>query len=210
MTILDIHTHNPVACEAVISCNVDAFHPQPGKLYSVGLHPWHTASATDDDLRLIQTLATHPQVVAIGETGLDTLRGAPLNRQLALLEQHIAIAEQVRKPVIAHCVRASQQLATLWRRTGPHRVDIAVHGFRGNERVARSLLDAGCWLSYGLRHNADAVAATPLSRLLVETDDADIDITAVVAAVAQARGIEPATLEQQARSNVAAFLQHGR
>ena len=206
MTVLDIHTHNLAAREAVISCAVDAFDPQPGLLYSVGIHPWHSASATDGDLERLASLVAHPQVVAIGETGLDTLRGAPLNRQLELLQRHIAIAEQVGKPVIAHCVRASQQLAALWRRTAPHRVAIAVHGFRGNVAVARTLLDAGCWLSYGERHNLAAVAVTPPDRLLVETDDAPTAIGDVVTAVAHAMGIAPADLEHLARRNAAAWL----
>ena len=206
MNVLDIHTHNTAASDAVICCPVTEFNPQPGRLYSVGIHPWHTAEATSDHLRLLAELAEHPPVVAIGETGLDTLRGAPLDRQLALLKRHIAIAERVGKPVIVHCVRASQQMAALWRRTAPHRVAMAIHGFRGNAHVARTLLEAGCWLSFGWHHNAGAVTDTPAARLLAETDDAPHSIADVVAALAHTRGTDPGNLERTARLNAATFL----
>ena len=114
MTVLDIHTHHQAASDAVVSCSVaEAFEPVPGCLYSVGLHPWQSHQATEAHLQLLEQLAEHPQVVAIGETGLDTLRGAPLPRQLELLERHIDVAQRVSKPVVAHCVRASQQLTTM-------------------------------------------------------------------------------------------------
>ncbi len=206
MTILDIHTHPPADSNAVINCRVDTFDPQPGLVYSVGIHPWQSDSATEELLQQLALLAGHQQVVAIGETGLDTLRGAPMDRQLALLQRHVAIAEQAGKPVIAHCVRASQQLAQLWRATAPHRVALAVHGFRSNERVARTLIDAGCWLSFGAQHQAAALKATPPERLLVETDDNPTGIHHTITAVAETLGIDTDAVERLARSNAQAFL----
>ena len=207
MTVLDIHTHRHAAMDAVVSCSVaEIFEPAPGCLYSVGLHPWQSDQATDAHLQLLERLAEHPQVVAIGETGLDALRGAPLPRQLELLERHIDVAQCVRKPVVAHCVRTSQQLATVWRRKAATGISLAIHGFRGNANVARTLIDAGCYLSYGYRFNTAALAVTPIDRLLVETDDAQVNIQQVVALVADALGIEQEKLERQLRCNAARFL----
>ena len=205
-TVLDIHTHRSAEPDAVVSCSLaDGFAPVAGRLYSVGIHPWHSLQADAAMLDLLATLASHPQVVAIGETGLDALRGAPLERQLELLERHIAVAQRVGKPVVAHCVRTSQQLAAAWRRMAPG-VALAVHGFRGNANVARTLLDAGCYLSYGIRFNPAALAITPLDRLLIETDDGQAPIGDVLAAVGRALRLQPEHLERQLRSNAVRFL----
>jgi TatD DNase family protein len=53
--------------------------------------------------------------------------------------------------------------------------------------VARTLLEAGCSLSYGARFNPESVRLTPPDRLFVETDDADISIEEVVRRVMQCR-----------------------
>lgn len=206
-TVLDIHTHRSAEPGAVVSCSLadGGFAPEVGRLYSVGIHPWHSLQAGEAILQWLGELAAHPQVVAIGEMGLDALRGAPLERQLELLERHIAVARRVGKPVVAHCVRTSQQLAAAWRRLAPG-VAMAVHGFRGNANVARTLLDAGCYLSYGIRFNPAALAVTPLDRLLIETDDAPAPIGDVLAAVSRALRLQPERLEPQLRSNAARFL----
>ncbi|MBQ5466721.1 MAG: TatD family hydrolase, partial [Muribaculaceae bacterium] len=66
----------------------------------------------------------------------------------------------------------SQQVLKLWRdNPQAHNVAWAIHGYRGNENVARELLYAGFYLSYGAKFNEKALATTPLDHLLVETDD---------------------------------------
>ena len=72
--------------------------------------------------------------------------------------------------------------------------------------MARTLIDAGCYLSYGCRFNPAALAVTPLDRLLVETDEAQVDIRQVVALVADTLGIEHEKLERQLRCNAARFI----
>ena len=88
------------------------------------------------------------------------------------MQAHINIAAATGKPLIIHCVRTSQQILKLWR-DNPHAHNVAwvIHGFRGNENVARELLNAGFYLSFGTKFNDSSVASTPLDHLLVETDD---------------------------------------
>ena len=183
--IRDIHTHHPKARHAIISVSPEAFAPSKGLYYSVGIHPWDTMQPCNHALRALETLVGHKQVLAVGETGLDSMRGASLPEQERLFAAHIALAEQVGKPLVAHCVRSAQQLVGVWRRTAPHRVPLAIHGFRGNERVAITLLKAGFYLSFGARFNSAALAVTPAHRLLLETDEATISINEVAAQVAE-------------------------
>lgn len=204
--IADFHTHHRQAAHALISVGVREFAPQPGKCYSVGIHPWSVPESNDDDLGFLTEAVSHPQVLAVGETGLDSLRGGPLQRQQQFFERHIALAEQAGKPLVVHCVRTAQQVVALWRTTAPHNVRLAIHGFRGNERVAQTLLNEGFYLSFGARFNASAVVVTPIDRLLIETDDAADGIECVAQAVAQAKGISVQELMHISAANAASFL----
>ena len=204
--ITDFHTHHLHAVHALISVGVRGFAPQPGQWYSVGIHPWAVPESADGDLERLAEAVIHPQVLAVGETGLDSLRGEPLELQRQFFERHIALAEQVGKPLVVHCVRTAQQVIALWRATDPHRVRLAIHGFRGNERVAQMLLSEGFYLSFGVRFNPAAVAVTPADRLLIETDDAAEGIESVAQAVAQVKGISAEELLRITEANAARFL----
>lgn len=187
--IKDIHTHRIDAREAVISVNPWEFNPVEGLYYSVGIHPWQVGRATDADFDRLAECARSDNVLMIGECGIDKLRGGELSMQTGVLERHIALSEQVCKPLVLHCVRASNELCRLRRVLRP-RMPWVVHGFRGNARVAGQLLDAGFYLSYGERFNPEALAITPADRLLAETDESLLPIDEIHRRLAAARQIE--------------------
>lgn len=201
--IANFHTHRHLTPDAILSVEPQHFNPQPGQLYSVGIHPWNTNEVTVDDLRLLDEAARHPQVVAIGETGLDALRGAPLDKQIQIFEHHLQLAELLGKPVVIHSVRTSQQVLKLCRNTTVPR---AIHGMRSNERVARPLIDAGFYLSFGSRFNHATVAATPLDKILIETDDDDLSITDVAQLIAPIVGISVPELIKLTAHNTQRFI----
>ena len=185
ITILDFHTHRLDAAQALISVSPRDFEPQPGLYYSLGYHPWlDPETLTEDDFSLLEERTLHPQVLAIGEAGLDTLRGGDLKLQEAVFAHHLRLAAQLHKPVVVHCVRTSQQILAIRRREGLTAVPLAIHGMRGNEHVARAWLEDGCYLSYGARFNPAAVEVTPRDRLLIETDEAHETIQEVAAMIA--------------------------
>ena len=187
--IKDIHTHRIDAREAVISVNPWEFNPVEGLYYSVGIHPWQVGRATDADFDRLAECATSGNVLMIGECGIDKLRGGDLSMQTGVLERHIALSEQVGKPLVLHCVRASNELCRLRRQLRPSMPWI-VHGFRGNAHVASQLLDAGFYLSYGERFNPEALAITPADRLLAETDESLLPIDEIHRRLAASRQIE--------------------
>ena len=199
--ITNLHSHDTSAQEALISVDIDDFKPQYGKVYSVGLHPWHIGDDWQEKIEQLKEAAQHQLVVAIGETGLDSLKGAPLEVQEQVMQAHINIASASGKPLIIHCVRTSQQVLKLWRdNPEAHNVAWVIHGFRGNENVARQLLDAGFYLSYGSKHNAEALAITPIDHLLVETDDEPSStIKQALKEVAQAKDRSVWRLRRQVR-----------
>lgn len=205
--IFDFHTHHPDATSAIISVHPSQFDPQPGKWYSVGIHPWDTVNGyTDADLDLLKRYASHPQVLAIGETGMDSLRGAELDLQAALFIRHLQLAHAVGKPVVVHTVRTSRQILDARRQAGLNAVPLVIHGMRGNEHVARVLLDAGCCLSFGPHFNTTAVLVTPSDRLLIETDDTNATIDEVATLVAQTLGQKPDDIKKTAADNARRLL----
>ncbi|MDE7397429.1 MAG: TatD family hydrolase [Muribaculum sp.] len=174
MKISDIHTHRYGASDSIYNLpNPDSVVP-PGSLISVGLHPWDTnIPDTDSVVEKIAVMAqNNPSVVAIGETGLDNRRGAPLDRQLQLLLCHISIAEKTHKPLILHIVGAWSEIIHLKKQLQPTTPWI-IHGFRGKPALARQLLDAGFYISIGKHYNPDSVAIIPTDRLFIETDESD-------------------------------------
>lgn len=205
MDILDCHTHRLDARAALISVDPRQFDPQPGLWYSVGYHPWNDIGAlTAADFDLLERCASHPQVLAIGETGMDSLRGGDLNTQEAIFVRHLKLAHTLGKPVMVHNVRCTQRILAARHRAAFEDVSLAIHGMRGNEHVAHTLLDAGCYLSFGTRFNPAALRSTPLDRLLIETDEAPVTIQEVADAIA-------ATLQltrQQVTTICATNLQH--
>ena len=207
MNIIDFHTHRQNATDAIISVNPWQFDPQPGLRYSVGFHPWYNVDTlTDNDFTQLEHCARHEQVLAIGETGMDSLKGAALDIQAKVFERHLHIAATVAKPVVVHSVRTAQNILTVRRHAGLTSITLAIHGMRANAHVAQTLLDAGCYLSYGIRFNPDALSSTPLDRLLIETDDSDATIDEVATQVAQVLHLTPNEVKSISAANTATLL----
>ena len=178
--ISDFHTHNPNADNAIINAEPHNFAPLPGKFYSVGIHPWSNQCTLTDVKRLV-ALSSHPQVVAIGEAGIDLAKSAlPLDEQRRLLIFHALLAERRKLPLIIHCVRASHIIAELLKELKPS-VPWIIHGFRYNAAVAASLLRFPCVkLSFGEHFNPEALRATPAHRRLAETDCSLLSIAEIL------------------------------
>ena len=96
--ITDFHTHNVEAKQSLISVSPGQFTPKHGKVYSVGIHPWQVADDWQDQLARLEQVVQHHQVVAIGETGLDSLKGASLDLQQQVMQAHIDLAAELGKP----------------------------------------------------------------------------------------------------------------
>ena len=190
--LFDTHTHtlreNALVNLDPVSLPADgAVRPRSPYFYSAGIHPWNAPRVTPGDLERLRALASHPRVLAIGETGLDTVhRAAPgvpppdLAEQLSLLKLHIALSEQTGKPLILHVVKRYSEIMALHRACSPSQPWI-IHGFRGKPELARQLLRAGFRLSYGEMANPASVAVTPKDRLLLESDESSLSIDAIAA-----------------------------
>lgn len=167
----DIHTHGHTGPSVV--CSIEPSEEMtgaPGSVwYSVGVHPWSTVADIPDALfDRLEALAADPRVVAVGEAGLDALRGGPAERQESVFMRQASIAEKVGKPLIVHCVRRYGRLMELHRAFSPRQLWI-VHGFRGKPELARQLAAAGIGISLG-EARPDIESVVPPALLFRETD----------------------------------------
>jgi len=155
---------------------------------AIGLHPNDNPDEHFDETAFAE-LAHDPKVVAIGECGLDYFRGADdetRREQRERFEKQIALALAAGKPLVIHCrAKAGTQdahedmIATLKeaksRAPEGARLSVVMHFFTSTREIAERYLALGCFLSFPgvitfTNMYDDAVRATPLGRLLSETD----------------------------------------
>lgn len=209
--LTDIHTHRRAPYpEGVISVSPAEFAPVAGQSYSVGIHPWSLAAGDppDEVWGALEAAVSHPQVVAVGECGIDLLKGGPLFRQLNVFRRHVDLSEAAGKPLVVHCVRAHDHIAQLRREIKPAQ-PWTVHGFRGKPSIARILLDAGLYISLGEKFNADSLSVIPAGRLLAETDESPESIGTVITSIAAAAGVPADSQRETIAANTARFLSLG-
>jgi len=161
---------------------VKAAERWPSVIAGVAIHPNDAARMGPDlaaGLKLVETLARHPRVRAVGETGLDYYRTRDRASQAVqrdALAAHIAFAKSSGKSLVIHDRDAHDDILDVLDSEGrPPR--IVMHCFSGDDQFARACLDRGAYLSFAgtitfknndhLRH---ALKAAPLDRILVETD----------------------------------------
>lgn len=160
---------------------VDAAETHPGVIAGVALHP-NEAPKVDDlaaALAEIERYATgSDRVRVIGETGLDYFRTGPEGRaaQHESFAAHIAMAKRLDRTLMIHDRDAHDDILAVLDREGmPDRV--VMHCFSGDAEFARRCVERGAWLSFAgvvtfknAQSLRDALAVTPLDRILVETD----------------------------------------
>lgn len=123
-----------------------------------------------------------PRAVAVGECGLDKMIATPLDLQQRLLALHIDVANQLRKPLIIHCVRAHNELIALLKKNKPQSGGV-IHAFSGSYEVAQEYVGLGFHLGIGgtvtyerAQKTRAAVTKIPLDFLLLETDAPDMPL----------------------------------
>lgn len=191
MIYIDFHTHHVPATEDVIAV-VEG-------LDTWGIHPWRA-----DEMFVVPDLSSK---LAIGECGLDGLHGPSMDRQEEVFLQQVKLSEQTSKPLIIHCVKALDRLLSLCKEQQPT-MPWMLHGFRGKPQQLRSLLEAGCFVSFGFHHNDETLRICPIDRMLLETDvDKEHSIVEIYNNVADKRGLDVPTLGKLMLENYLAFFQ---
>jgi len=200
MDIIDIHTHHAYI-EGIINTSPSAFLPQYNYAYSVGIHPWSLANDYSKEWRRLQEIAVNPQVLAIGEAGLDKMTEANMQLQEDVFRLQILLAEELGKPLIIHSVRTSNEIIKIKKELKPNAPWI-IHGFRGNKNIVSQLIAEGFYISFGEKYQNESITKVPLDRMFIETDESDKDIHEIYSDIAQTLSIPEKQLYNHIRQNV--------
>lgn len=192
---IDIHTHGGKAGSGVFFIENMMAHEErtpkdfPEQACTFGIHPWFLNKNNYDQLlNNVKAVTGFSNLVAIGESGFDKLRGPATELQRRSFEKQIAISEEIKKPIIIHCVRAWEELFAIHKKFHP-KMPWLVHGFRGKVELAGQLLSKGMYLSFWFdfvirSESAPLLRSLPKDRIFLETDGADVDIKVIYEKVA--------------------------
>ena len=211
MDFFNIHTHIAKHPESeILSVDVHPYSSiEKNAFLSVGIHPWYM---TDDDaenqLELLRKAIENKHVLAIGECGLDKLKGPSMEFQKVVFKEQMVMAEEHGLPLVIHCVKASNELVQFKRQTHPDQPWI-IHGFRGKEALAKEFIQHGFYLSFGACYQKEALRSVPVERLFIETDELDLSIEDIYLRIAQSRGMDLKELTENIKKNVErVFFKH--
>lgn len=213
MKLYDIHTHlysfsqiNGYNIEYILNTYPFQFdeikQKQPSAQYfSCGIHPWYSDDYESQFGQLKDIVRNHSNVVAIGEAGLDKLRGLDLNTQAKIFRYQALLAEEVEKPIVIHCVKAWDELIAIRKEINPSQLWI-IHGYRGGVEQLEQLIKLGFGISLGEFSNPEALKKIPLTSLFLETDMSDTSIYTIYQKYSDILGITIADMGNIVDKNV--------
>jgi TatD DNase family protein len=208
---VNIHTHHPSSAgEWAIQNRYTNFETvELAGNYSIGLHPWYIEREWIFSFEKLQQYSTHPNVLAIGETGLDKVCTTGWMEQQIVFSRHIQLANEIKKPLIIHCVKAWDEVLQILKNEKVN-VPVIFHGFTKQAQLAKRITDAGYYLSFGKSLQQETVqqvlASVPADQFFLETDDAAIAIQKVYEYAAKALLINSNSLRLQIQKNTAAVF----
>lgn len=171
------------------------------KVFSCGIHPWYCHNYEPQFQKLRELIETKPTIIAIGEAGIDKLKGADLETQLSVFRLQAALAEEVSKPLIIHCVKGWAEIISVKKELNAKQPWI-IHGFRGGIELTRQLVKQGFKFSIGKYFDHQAIHEIPITSLFLETDDSESSIVTIYSRVATVLGLKTTELINQISSNV--------
>lgn len=186
-----------------------------------GLHPCYCAEHRDSDVADLEQYLQQPGVVAVGEIGLDAWEGdQDLERQQALFAAQLAVAKNMRLPVVLHARKTHDLLLKEIRRQHFDGGGV-VHAFSGSLQQAQRFVELGFRVGFGGGATYDRanklrtiLNALPLSAIVLETDSPDIppsfargeintplNLFRINEILAEVRQIDPVELAQHSTRN---------
>jgi TatD DNase family protein len=183
--------------------------------FSAGIHPWLIDIANINlQFNTLNVLALNSNCVAIGECGLDKLKGPDISLQIPIFEKQIALAQQIKKPVIVHCVKAFDVLSNIIKKH-QGKTSFIIHGFNQNEQVAHQFIKLGAYLSFGaalIHEKNDRLRAifeqTPIENIFLENDDSPTSINQIYERAASLKNFELDVMKELIFANFKKVFTH--
>jgi len=190
---------------------------------SIGTHPHNAAAELDVTVADLIRIAAEPDVVAIGEAGLDYhYDNSPIEAQREGFLRHIAAARETGLPLVIHAREADDDVAAiLEEESGKGAFPFVLHCFSSGPELARRGLALGGYVSFSgilTFKKSDALRAiaadVPMDRLLVETDAPYLApvphrgarnepsyVVETAAVLASVKGVTPAAIAETTTAN---------
>lgn len=208
----DAHTHSRLQgsgeCRILsIDAGNDCSLPSADRLFTAGLHPWFLNAETDFAWEKLHELVAAPNCVAIGECGLDFIRGDK-NFQYYWFMRQVELAQEFKKPLVLHVVKAHEQAREILKASN-FRGRLYLHGFRGKWNVAEAWLKTGAFIgiSPAALKNPNPIFFKNINKekLLCESDDSDWTLETIFAATASCLDMDMEAWKQQCMKNAKLF-----
>ena len=144
----------------------------------VGWHPVDAIDCTEEDLKWIESLAAHPKVVGIGETGLDYYWDkSPKDIQQEIFRKQIQLAKKVNLPIIIHNRDATADVVRILKEEKAETTGGIMHCFGGSVETAKECIAMNFMISLGgpvtfknAKTPKEVATEISLDKLLIETD----------------------------------------
>jgi len=215
---LNFHAHQqkPAEKEIVIQSKFlqeDLITQKSDKIFfTSGLHPWHANLLNKIEIgERLERLVKSNSILAIGETGIDKLKGPDIEIQTKVFIKHVEIAEKYNLPIIVHSVKAHNEILKLKRELKSN-IPWVIHHFNGSKQMAFDLIENGFYLSLSYHINNkqsklyNYIKDLPLDKIFLETDDFDIDIKNLYNLAALKFGVSLTDLKKQIMNNLKDLL----
>jgi len=144
----------------------------------LGIHPHNAKDIDESTYPLLRKLTQHDKVCALGEIGLDFFRNlSPPEVQTKRFRELIALARELRLPVVVHDRNAHQETLSILKEEKAFEVGGVIHCFSGDYEMASKCLNMGFYISIpgtitfkNAKSLQEVVRSIPLDRILLETD----------------------------------------
>ncbi|SHM12910.1 TatD family hydrolase [Chryseobacterium polytrichastri] len=202
MDFFDFHHHKKNVAYGIY--NAEPNVTPPDIPYSIGIHP------KDIDINLIDNQLDwllsniNENCLAIGECGLDSLVSIDQKIQEEVFLKQIKIANELKKPLIIHCVRKFYEVISFKKYAEQPMI---IHGFNKKQNIAEDLLKKNFYLSFGkpvlynlsLQH---ILKIKPLDKIFLETDNEDFNLEELYKKTSELKGISLEKLNEQIIENL--------
>ena len=149
----------------------------PNFYAAVGIHPEEALKYSNEALNEIAELAKHPKNKAIGEVGLDYHWDVPKDVQKVAFEKQIALAKELKLPLIIHSREAHRDTLDILKACGAEEVGGVFHAYSGSVEMLDEVLAMNFYIGLGgvvtfknAKKAVEVAKAVPMDRLLIETD----------------------------------------
>ncbi len=201
--LFDSHSHNLSLKNVVIFNKSLGSESDVTSFFSFGIHPWNS-ELIEDNFLIFEQEVLKKNCLAIGEIGLDKLKGPEISIQLDVFRKQIEISERLQLPVIIHCVKAWNELYLIYKEIQPKQTWV-FHGFN-KVGILQDVLKTEMMISIGaFIFNSiqlqGSINSIPNNKLLLETDDENIDIIEIYQKVSEIKKISLQQLEDIVEEN---------